>query len=290
MPVRVVPSGARTQRAASRGAARAGAPAASGWSRGRCRRVQQLARSRPQACCLWLRCGVASSAQTTRGCRTNPAATAALSGRPVFEPHTRSERQASSVQRPAVRSSQSAAVDARHAWTASSLTLQNAVLRARAGCERQRACSTSQAARCWRRLAFAVDHAWLARSSLLLRMLQALQVRPSQVLAVAVSVMGFDYSHGRRPPSDPQCIPVASLKESHGLRVAVLCPERRSAPSLRRRPVPSLSGHRGLLLACKQSRARRFIRHHPAHSAERLLAAVLRCHHPWDTIMTRQKR
>jgi hypothetical protein len=45
-----------------------------------------------------------------------------------------------------------------------------------------------------------------------LRMPQAQQVRPSQVLAVAVSVMGFDYSHGRRPPSDPQCIPVASLR------------------------------------------------------------------------------
>lgn len=46
------------------------------------------------------------------------------------------------------------------------------------------------------------------------------------VLAVAVPVMGFDYSHGRRPPSDPQCIPVASFKESHGVRVVVLCPER----------------------------------------------------------------
>jgi len=94
-----------------------------------------------------------------------------------------------------------------------------------------------------------MDYEWLARSSLLLRMLQALQVRSSQVLAVAVSVMGFDYSHGRRPPSDPQCIPRRVFKESHGLRVAVLCPERHPAPSLRRRPVPSLSEHRGLPLA-----------------------------------------
>lgn len=133
-------------------------------------------------------------------------------------------------------------------------------------------------------------HDWLARSTLLLRMLQALQVRPSQVLAVAVSVMGFDYSHGRRPPSDPHCIPVASFNESHGLRDAVLCPERHPAPSLRRRPVPSLSEHRGLLLACKGVVRVGFIRHHPAHSVERLLRAVLRCHHPWDTIMTRQKR
>ena len=169
---------------------------------------------------------------------------------------------------------------------------QNAVSHARAGCERQRACSTSQAARCWRWLAVAMDHDWLlktARSSLLLRMLQALQVRSSQELAIAVSVMGFDYSHGRRPPSDPQCIPVASLRRvtacvspcyAQNVTLLQVCAAVRSPASAATRPPIGL----------RERRARRFIRHHPAHSAERLLTAVLRCHHPWDTIMTRQKR
>lgn len=42
-------------------------------------------------------------------------------------------------------------------------------------------------------------------------------------VAVAAAVMEFDYSRGPRPPSDPQCIPVASFKESHGLRIALMC-------------------------------------------------------------------
>jgi hypothetical protein len=72
------------------------------------------------------------------------------------------------------------------------------------------------------RAAFAMNHHWSdGHTCSTFRRLDA-----AQVLAVTVTVMGFDYSHGRAPPSDPQCIPVVSFKESHGLRVAVLYPER----------------------------------------------------------------
>ena len=58
---------------------------------------------------------------------------------------------------------------------------------------------------------------------------------PSQVLAMtAAAAMGFDYSRGRPPPSDPQH-PRSRRWQSHGLRVvAVLsapCPERPSKSS-----------------------------------------------------------
>ncbi|KAF2628388.1 hypothetical protein BU25DRAFT_34692 [Macroventuria anomochaeta] len=123
--------------------------------------------------------------------------------------------------------------------------------------------------------------------------------------------MGFNYSYGRRPPSDPQCIPVASFKESHGLRVAVLCPERhlvqdspRSPSAAPPRPAPSLSEHCGFLLAgaltqeeampsCTSTRGPQpaFIRHnhcrwpaHTAHESDSSQPSFV-CHHPWDTIM-----
>jgi hypothetical protein len=47
----------------------------------------------------------------------------------------------------------------------------------------------------------------------------------SQVLAIAVAALGFDYPHGRRP-LDPHCISVASFRESHGLRLAGLRPKQ----------------------------------------------------------------
>lgn len=115
------------------------------------------------------------------------------------------------------------------------------------------------------RAAFAMDHHWSdGHTCSTFRRLDA-----AQMLAVTVAVVGFDYSHGRAPPSDPQCIPVVSFKESHGLRVAVLCPERhlrsvQGAPALRRRdrlPASARSPHADwpalLFLRRQRRRARR---------------------------------
>lgn len=112
-----------------------------------------------------------------------------------------------------------------------------------------------------------------------LRMLQALQVRPSQVLAVAVSVMGFDYSHGRRPPSDPQCIPVASLRRvtacvspcyAQNVTLLQVCAAVRSPASAAPRPPIGL----------RERRARRFTRHHrptlQSDSSQPSFAATIR--------------
>jgi hypothetical protein len=128
MPVRVVTSGARRPSARCEQGRGQGRRASGEWvEQGLVPSCAAACSQSSTSCCLWLRCCVASSAQTTRCCRTNPAATAALSGRPVFEPHAAAssvKRQAASGQPPAVRSSKSAVVHARHAWTARSLTLR----------------------------------------------------------------------------------------------------------------------------------------------------------------------
>jgi hypothetical protein len=76
---------------------------------------------------------------------------------------------------------------------------------------------------------------------------------PAPAPEPAAAVMGFDYSHGRPPPSDPQYIPVVSFRESRPARCGAMpgaSPHPRSPSAAPPRPAPSLSETRCTPIGC----------------------------------------